>query len=64
MNFLHILQGQTFGLQSFIFYLKIPKLSEFFNSAGKSFQRIVPIVCLKTKFARSYVSSVRGDTTP
>ena len=30
MNFLHILQGQSFGLQSFIFCLKIFKLSAFF----------------------------------
>ena len=69
MNFLHILQGQSFGLQSFIFCLKIFKLSAFFSSAGKSFQRIAPIVLkvtnsLKTKFIRSYVSSVHGDTTP
>ena len=49
MNFLHILQGQSFGLQSFIFCLKIFKLSAFFNSAGKSFQRIAPIVLTVSK---------------
>ena len=49
MNFLHILQGQSFGLQTFIFCLKIFKLSAFFNSAGKSFQRISPIVLTVSK---------------
>ena len=49
MNFLHILQGQSFGPQSFIFLKKIIKLSAFFNSAGKSFQRIAPIVLTVSK---------------
>ena len=49
MNFLHILQGQSFGLQSLIFCFKIFKLSAFFNSAGKSFQRIAPIVLTVSK---------------
>ena len=44
MNFLHILEGWSFGLQSYIVCLKMFKLSTFFNSAGKSFQRIAPIV--------------------
>ena len=35
LNFLNISQGQ-----SFIFCLKMFKFSAFFNSAGKSFQRI------------------------
>ena len=42
MNFLHILQGQSFGLQSFIFCLKNVKLC-------KSFQRIAPIVLTAPK---------------
>ena len=54
MNFLHILQGQSFELQSFIFCLKICKPSAFFNSAGN----------FKTKFALLYISSVPGDTRP
>ena len=49
MKFLHILQGQSFGLQNFIFYFKIFKLSAFFNSAGKSFQRVTPIVLTVSK---------------
>ena len=49
MNFLYILQGQSFGLQSFIFGLKIFNLSAFFNSAVKSFQKIVPIVLTVSK---------------
>ena len=44
MSFLHILQWQSFGLQCLIFCLKMFKLSAFFNSAGKSFQMITPIV--------------------
>ena len=35
MFFLGILQEQSFGLLSFILYLKIFKLSAFFNSVGK-----------------------------
>ena len=49
MNFLHILQGQSFGLQSFIFCLKLSNLSVFFNSAGKTFQRISPIALTVSK---------------
>ena len=49
MNFLHFLQGQSFGLQSIIFCLKIFKLHAFFNGAGKSFQRIAPIVLTVSK---------------
>ena len=49
MNFLHILRGQSFGFQSFIYFLKNFKLSAFFNSADKSFQRIVPIVLTVSK---------------
>ena len=49
MDFLHISQGQLFGLQSLIFCFKIFKLSVFFNSAGKSFQRIAPIVLTVSK---------------
>ena len=49
MNFPHILQEQSFGLQGFTFCVKIFKLSEFFNSAGKSFQRIAPIVLTVSK---------------
>ena len=48
-NFLHILQVQSFGLQSFIFCLKIFKLYAFFNSTGKSFQRIAPILLTVSK---------------
>ena len=49
MDFLHILQGQSFGVQSFIFCLKMFKFSAFLNSAGKSFQRITPIVLTVSK---------------
>ena len=49
MNFPHILQGQSFGLQGFIFCVKIFKLSGFFNSAGKSFQTIAPIILTVSK---------------
>ena len=49
MNFLHILQGQLFGLGSFIFCVKVVKLSAILNSAGKSFQRIAPIVLTVSK---------------
>ena len=44
MSFIHILERQSFGLQSFLFCLKMFKLSALLNSAGKSFQRIAPIV--------------------
>ena len=66
MNFLHILQGQSFGLQSFIFCLKFFKLSAFFNSAGKSFQRIAPIVLTVSQpnLLVLNVSFVHGDTAP
>ena len=54
MNFLHIFRGRSFGLQSFSFHLKIFKLSAFFNSAGKSFQRIVPIVLSQNQTCSSF----------
>ena len=48
-NFQHILEGKSFGLESFILCLKIFKSSAFFNPAGKSFQRIAPIVLTVAK---------------
>ena len=49
MNFLHIWQGQLFGLQGFNVCLKIFKLSAFLKSASKSFQRIAPITLTFSK---------------
>ena len=54
MNFLHISRGCSFGFQSFSFYLKIFKLSAFFNLAGKSFQRIAPIVLSQNQTCLSF----------
>ena len=49
MNFLHILQGKSLGLQSFIFCLTSFKLSAFFDSAATSFERIAPIALTVSK---------------
>ena len=64
INFPHILRGQSFGVQSFIFSLKMFKLSLFFNSACKLFQNDFydGTNSFKTKFSRSYVSSIHGNT--
>ena len=49
MNAVHVLQGQSLEFKSFIFSLKLFKLSAFFNSGGMSFQRIAPIVLTVSK---------------
>ena len=43
MNLLYVLQRQSFGLQNYVFCLKMFELHKVFDSAGESFQSIVPI---------------------